>query len=85
VKLNPLIETAGKDRHDGDCCASNYCRVCGMHVSGYNANWALIEQRPEAAKEDWWIACDNGDCEHAYGEELFQGLPEWVEDRRLPR
>ncbi len=82
---NPLIEQAASERHgdDATCCKDNYCKDCGAHVSGYNANAQLISYRPEAETWDWWIACDNADCKHAYGEGLFQFLPDWVEDRRV--
>jgi hypothetical protein len=35
---NPLMEAAAADRHVGKCCANRFCRTCGSHVSGYNAN-----------------------------------------------
>jgi hypothetical protein len=81
MKLNPLIEQAGTDRHpdDANCCKDNVCLTCGAHVSGYNANSALRAARPEAANSDWWVACDNADCVHAYGED--QGVsnsPDWI-------
>jgi hypothetical protein len=80
MNLNPLIEQAKADRHpdDANCCKNNVCRTCGAHVSGYNANASLRAARPEA-NDDWWMACDNADCVHAYGEE--QGVsnsPDWV-------
>ncbi len=83
MKPNPMIRQCVEDRH-GECCADQYCRTCGAHVSGYNANESVIAIRPEAAGEDWWIACDNADCEHAYGEGLFQLTPEWVDKRPGP-
>lgn len=75
---NPMIETCAASRH-GDCCANNVCLSCGAHVSGYNATAEVIAARPEAAREDWWLACDNADCANAYGEGLFQFLPDWCE------
>ena len=80
MKLNPLIATAAEDRHI-HCCQNQFCRACGSHVSGYNANEPLIAARPEGAKWDWWLACDNADCPNAEGEGLFQELPDWVETR----
>jgi hypothetical protein len=79
MKVNPLIDQAASDRH-GDCCKNQYCMACGAHVSGYNANASLIAMRPEAEKEgwDWWVACDNADCAHAYGEGVFQSNPDWI-------
>lgn len=84
MRRNSLMDTASADRHkdDAKCCRDNYCKVCGSHVSGYNANSATIAARPEAAREDWWIACDNADCAHSYGEGLFQELPDWVTKKR---
>ena len=77
IAPNSLIEIAASDRHD-TCCAAQKCRACGSHVSTYNANGPLIGARPEASEWDWWVACDNADCEHAYGEGLFQELIEWI-------
>ena len=77
---NPLMTLAAIDRHSDDatCCANNFCRACGSHVSGYTCNANVIAQRPAAAEWDWWQACDNADCEHAYGEGLFQFQNDWV-------
>jgi hypothetical protein len=75
---NPLFELAAKDRHTEDCCSRQRCGVCGCHVSTYNANASVIAQRPEADDWDWWVACDNANCEHAYGEGLFQNPIGWV-------
>lgn len=80
MNLNTLMTTAAGDRHDDDapCCRGNFCKDCGAHVSGYNCNAALLDQRPEAEGWDWWLACDNADCKNARGEGLFQSLPKWV-------
>jgi hypothetical protein len=77
LNLNPLMDQAKADRHpdDANCCKDNICKTCGAHVSGYNANEALRAARPEAEHEDWWMACDNADCVHAYGE--GQGVSHW--------
>lgn len=84
IRRNPLMDQAAADRHqdDSECCKHNFCRACGAHVSGYNANGDVIAVRPEAIEWDWWIACDNADCEHAFGEGLFQTTPDWVEERK---
>jgi hypothetical protein len=77
MKLNPLIELAGSERHQG-CCTDHACKSCGSPVSTYNANDPLVKQRREAEGWDYWCACDNADCEHAYGEGMFQDKPDWV-------
>src|ERR1039458_8463232 len=77
MKLNELIEQAKADWHT-ECCLDHSCRSCGAHVSTYNANQPFVNYRPEAEIWDWWVACDNADCEHAYGEGLFQCLPSWI-------
>jgi hypothetical protein len=77
---NPLIETAADDRHKGTCCANNYCRVCGAHVSGYNCNEALTKERP-GDEFDYWAVCDNAECIHAIGEGFYMQPPDWVERR----
>ena len=77
---NPMIELADRDRHT-HCCLDQFCKVCGAHVSTYNANTHTVIQRPEAAEWDWWVACDNAECEHAYGEGLFQDEIEWIGKR----
>lgn len=74
---NKLIRRATEDRHTS-CCADQFCKVCGSHVSTYSANAALIGQRPLAKDEDYWIACDEADCDHAYGEPLGQDSPDWI-------
>lgn len=74
---NPLIVQAAKDRH-GECCLNQFCKDCGSHVSGYNCNSDLVAFRPEAIEWDWWMACDNADCKHAYGEGIWQDDPDWV-------
>ncbi len=80
TNANPLIEQA-TSHHTGACCAYHYCRSCGDHVSGYNANESLIKHRPQARGAKWWVACDNADCEHAYGEVLGEQLPKWIEQK----
>jgi hypothetical protein len=75
--VNQLIALATDDRHS-ECCANQFCCACGSHVRTYNANERLFQQRPEAFHEDWWVACDNGACVHAYGEGLFQVSPDWI-------
>jgi hypothetical protein len=77
---NKLITEVADQRHDA-CCAKEFCRACGAHVSGYNANSPLVRMRPEAKGWDYWAACDNAACEHAYGEGFFQNNPDWVETR----
>jgi len=74
---NPLIVQAADDRHSA-CCAKQICTTCGSHVSTYNCNNSLCAARPEAANQDWWIACDNAECKHAYGEGVDQGGVVWV-------
>jgi hypothetical protein len=78
MKRNPLFEQAAKDRH---LEARLVCLVCGSIVSTYNANASVVAVRPEAAKWDWWAACDNAHCENAQGEGYFQGSPRWAADR----
>jgi hypothetical protein len=81
MNLNPLMEQAKADRHpdEANCCKDNICKTCGAHVSGYNANAALRAARPEAEHEDWWMACDNADCVHAYGEgQGVNNWPDWI-------
>lgn len=55
------------------------CRACGCTVSHYASNEDLERVRPEAEAEgwDWWVACDNVDCENHYGEGLFQNDIAW--------
>lgn len=77
--LNPLVTLADASRHK-NCCTKQRCRGCGSHVSTYNCGAALVAARPEAATEDWWIACDNANCSNAYGTWLFQSVPDWVDD-----
>lgn len=74
---NPLIEFAAKDRHTG---YNYYCVDCGSSVSTYNCNEFLYAARPELVNDpwDWWIACDNAACIHAYGEGFWQDKPEWM-------
>lgn len=80
-KANSLILACAVDRH-GDCCDDQRCTVCGAHVSTYNCNETVVALRPEAAHEDWWAACDNGECVHSYGEGIFQISPDWIVDNR---
>ena len=75
MSTNPLIDQAKCDRHPDK---AGVCALCGSAVSTYNANAAVVEQRPEARDLDWWAACDNADCSNAYGDGCFQGLPDWV-------
>jgi hypothetical protein len=76
--VNDLIDLAADARH-GDCCANQFCRACNSHVSTYDARGRVIlRYRPGSAFEDWWVACDNGACVHAYGEGLFQVRPDWI-------
>jgi hypothetical protein len=77
MQRNNLLEKAARDHHT-ICCINQYCVLCGFHVSGYNCNADLISERPEAADWDWWLACDNAECIHSYGEGLFQIYPDWV-------
>lgn len=79
---NPLIAAAAPDRQATATRANDACLDCGAHVSTYNCNRSLIAERPEGAREDWWQACDNADCEHAYGEGIFQSDADWVADRQ---
>ena len=74
---NPLIEQAASDRHERPL-RFRTCKVCDSNVSSYNCNPTLVKLRPEASAWDWWYACDNGNCEHAYGEGYFQAKPDWV-------
>jgi hypothetical protein len=76
VKPNPLIEQAKTERHKN--CDYLICKSCGANVSTYNANWPFIKHRPEADEWDWWAACDNANCEHAYGEGYFQTKLKWT-------
>lgn len=78
MNINPLIELARPDRR-AVCCNDDICTVCGSPVSTYNANADLVDQRPEASNWDWWCACDNADCVHAYGEGLFQEPLGWMD------
>lgn len=78
--INELIEKAASCRHD-ECCKNQFCLECGSHVSTYNCNTDLVAQRPNAASWDWWVACDNAECEHAVGEGLFQDPPDWLADK----
>ena len=78
MRQNPLMTQADIDRHKFNCCKDQTCRECGSHVSGYNCNDVLLSMRPEAKDWDWWLACDNADCQHARGEGLFQRKPDWV-------
>jgi hypothetical protein len=75
--VNPLITQATADRHT-ECCQDTVCKTCGAHVSGYNCNASLITQRPEGQEWDWWMACDNEACVHAWGEGVWQDTPDWV-------
>lgn len=62
-RLNPLVDQAKESRlpdHVGSC------KSCGAPVSAYEADTLLYDARPEARGGDW-MACDNGDCEHARG------------------
>lgn len=77
MNTNPLIALARSDRHT-ECCGHDICAACGSPVSTYNANADLVDQRPEASEWDWWCACDNADCIHAYGEGLFQEPLGWM-------
>jgi hypothetical protein len=79
--VNQLVVLAVDARH-GDCCAGHFCNACDSHVSTYDAGEVLLRLRPESAFEDWWVACDNGACVHAYGDGLFQVLPNWIVDRQ---
>lgn len=79
---NPLTVLASGSRHMGGCYGRNFCGLCGAHASHYTPDAPLLEQRPEAEAADLWIACDNADCAHAQGEELYDNaLPYWVVDR----
>jgi hypothetical protein len=77
MQKNSLLEKAARDLHI-ICCINQFCSLCGSHVSGYNANESVINERPEADAWDWWLACDNADCVNSYGEGIFQGRPDWV-------
>jgi hypothetical protein len=57
------------------CCGANdipAARLLGREPAG--------QCRSESYGGDWWVACDNGTCIHAYGEGLFQVLPDWIID-----
>ncbi|WP_459252796.1 hypothetical protein [Paraburkholderia sediminicola] len=75
--INPLKTLAASCRHT-KCCQDDMCVACGSPVSTYNANADLINQRPDANDWDWWCACDNADCVHAYGEGIFDEPLEWT-------
>lgn len=77
MKINPLIKNASVDRHK-KCCHNHTCYNCSSHVSTYNVNKILLSHRPNAVGWDYWVACDNADCQNANGEGLFQEFPEWV-------
>jgi hypothetical protein len=79
VEVNPLMRLAESERHI-NCCQNDVCAACGSPVSTYNANSDVIDQRPEASEWDWWCACDNANCVHAYGEGLFQDALDWVKN-----
>ena len=79
MNTNPLIAQASSDRHQD--AFVKHCSSCGSTVSTYNANPGLVVQRPEAKDWDWWAACDNVECAHAYGEGYFQSPVDWVEKK----
>jgi len=79
TKPNPLIAQAAEDWLDND----HKCFVCGSTVSVYachplETSGDIIKYRPEAVEEDWWVACDNADCAHAYGQGTTQWGVSWV-------
>lgn len=80
-RLNPLLHQAAENRHT-KCCQNRYCLRCDAKVSTYNCNDPVVAVRPDAAGWDWWAACDNADCENAFGEGEFQEMPEWIEVRK---
>jgi hypothetical protein len=79
MNTNSLVMLAAVDRHHRPI--ARRCKCCGSTISTYNANPSLVALRPEAVNWDWWAACDNADCEHAYGEGYFQDPLDWI-DRR---
>jgi hypothetical protein len=81
---NALTLLARAARH-GACCVKNTCRNCGAHVSSYNCNSGLVKYRPEGEACDYWAACDNALCSHAYGTGYYADLPSWVSGSGLHR
>ena len=61
------------------------CMDCGSDVHHYCCNKDIIKVRPEAAKWDWWTACDNVKCVNHYGEGIFQTWPLWDIDHGANR
>jgi hypothetical protein len=55
------------------------CKSCGGPVMDVCCNAEWIKIRPEAAGWDWWNYCSNPECEHAYGEGVFQDPTGWIE------
>ncbi len=53
------------------------CNACGQSVASYLCNASLIAARPEAAAEDYWLACTNPACSHSYGCGYLQDEPDW--------
>jgi hypothetical protein len=70
----------------GVLSSDDFCDIvgvcsCGAPVADYTANEALINARPAAHMEDYWVACMNVECEHHDGEGWNQGtVHEWYEE-----
>lgn len=80
MKQNPLCHLAFPDKHK---TSGGFwtCRACGANASTYNAGHALIAQRPDAGEKDYFVACDNADCENSAGVDIYDqnDEPSWVE------
>jgi hypothetical protein len=77
---NPLVQEAA-DFHHVEPGTEITCKACGSHVTWYDCNEEpkFFALRPEAIGWHWWLACDNGDCQHAYGQSIWQYYPDWVD------
>lgn len=58
-----------------------FCKECDSPVASYLCNASVIAKRPEAASEDYWMACTNDQCSHHYGEGYLMDTPSWFSEK----